>query len=484
MEKTMHVQPFAREAGWELPASLDDLLPLDHPVRFVALYVDGLTDEDWQKLGISWQEGGQGSHGYHPRVLVGAWLWGFMSGVRSNRRLEAACRDQVSYLSLTGEQCPDHNSLWRFYRDHRAGMRYLLTDTVRLAVRVGLVDLAIQAVDGTKVSGNAAKERSVDAKGLDRLLERTAKAIAELEAQNSTDDDPPPPRLPQELADARALRERIHEVRAGLEPGKRVNLTDADARLMPSRRGYVAGYNAQAVVSPLDETVAGRGGMLVTAADVTDAPDDHAQLLPMLDEAAETTGQRAAVSVADGGYCSAPVLAECAKRQQQVLMPPGGGPTDHPIGPYHKDRFTYEAAADHYLCPEGKVLKFAGIRQRKGRRPMRAYRAGAAVCRSCPAFGICTKDGHKGRLVEVTEEDPMLVAQRALMATVEAKAQYARRKELIEPVFGILKEQLGLRRFLLRGKEQVRAEWRLLAAAFNLRTLARIWQTQPVLFAR
>jgi transposase len=484
MEKRMHVQPFVREAGWELPASLDALLPARHPVRFVAQYVDGLTDDDWQQLGVRWQEGGQGAHGYHPRVLLAAWLWGFMSGVRSSRRLEAACTDHLSCLWLTGGQHPDHNTLWRFYQAHRAGMRSLLTDTVRMAVRLGLVDLAIQAVDGTKVSGNAAKERSYDQKGLDRLLERTARAIADLEAQNSTDDAPPPPRLPQELATARALRERIQEERERLAPDRRVNLTDRDARLMPTRRGYVAGYNAQAVVSPLAEAVAGRSGMLVTAADVTDAPDDHAQLLPMLDAAAETTGVRAAVSLVDGGYCSAPVLVGCAERKQEVLMPVGDGDGGRALGPYHKDHFTYDAATDRYRCPEGQVLVFAGIRRRQGRRPLRAYRAGAAVCRSCPAFGHCTTDRRKGRVIEIAEENPVLVAQRVLMATEKAKARYARRKELIEPVFGLLKEQQGLRRFLLRGKAQVQAEWGLLAAAFNLRTLARIWQGNPVLCAR
>ena len=81
---------------------------------------------------------------------------------------------------------------------------------------------------------------------------------------------------------------------------------------------------------------------------------------------------------------------------------------------------------------------------------MRAYRAGAAVCRACPAFGTCTKDAHKGRLIEISQENPVLVAHRALMATARAKGLYARRKELVEPVFGIVKEQQGLRRFLLR----------------------------------
>ena len=481
MNEPMHVRPFVREAGWALPASLDTLLPANHPVRFVAQYVDDLTTEDWLELGIRWQEGGPGSHGYHPLVLLAAWLWGFMSGIRSSRRLEAACIDQLSFLWLTGGQRPDHNTLWRFYQAHRAGMRYLLTDTVRMAVRLGLVDLAIQAVDGTKVSGNAAKERSYDQQGLDRLLERTERAISELEAQNRTDDAPPPPRLPEELADARALRERMQQVRAGLLPGKRVNLTDADARLMPSRRGYVAGYNAQAVVSPLTEQRAGCSGMLVTAAEVTTAPDDHAQLLPMLDAAEATTGQRATTTVADGGYHSAPVLTACQARQQEVLMPEAQR-TKLP-GPYHKDRFRYDAATDTYTCPEGQTLVFAGMRQRKDRLPTRAYRAGAAICRACPAFGRCTKDGHKGRLIELMAENPVLVAHRLLMATERAKTRYARRKELVEPVFGIVKEQQGLRRFLLRGREQVRAEWQLLGAAFNLRTLARIWQHTPALFA-
>jgi hypothetical protein len=360
-------------------------------------------------------------------------------------------------------------------------MRYLLTDTVRLAVRLGLVDLALQAVDGTKVSGNAAKERSYDRQGLDRLLERTERAIAELEAQNRTDDAPPPPRLPQELADAQALRERIAALRAGLEPGKRVNLTDADARLLPSRRGYVAGYNAQAVVSPLAEQTAGRSGMVITAAAVTTAPDDHEQLLPMLVAAEATTGVRATTTLADGGYHSAPVLAACQARTQEVLMPEAQG--TRLAGPYHQDHFLYDQATDTYTCPEGKPLTFAGMRQRTDRLPMRAYRAGAAVCRSCPAFGICTTDRHKGRVIEISPDHPILAAHRALMATARAAALYARRKALIEPVFGILKEQQGLRRFLQRGTEQVRAEWQLLAATFNLRTLARIWQHNPAVFA-
>ena len=83
------------------------------------------------------------------------WLYGFMTGVRLCRKLEVACRDQIPYLWLTGWQRPDHNTLWRFYKSHRQSMRKLLKRTVQTAVRMDLADLALQAVDGTKVGANA-----------------------------------------------------------------------------------------------------------------------------------------------------------------------------------------------------------------------------------------------------------------------------------------------------------------------------------------
>ena len=73
-----------------------------------------------------------------------------MTGLRSCRKLEVACRDQIPYLWLTGWQHPDHNTLWRFYKAHRQAMRELFKRTVRTAVAMELVDLAVQAVDGSK----------------------------------------------------------------------------------------------------------------------------------------------------------------------------------------------------------------------------------------------------------------------------------------------------------------------------------------------
>ena len=237
-------RPFSREGTWLLPPTLEELIPEDHPARYVAEFVDRLDRAAWGELGVAPDGAVQGAPGYHPRVLLGVWLYGFMDGVRSSRKLEKACRDQVPYLWLTGWQRPDHHTLWRFYQRHRQAMRTLLTRTVRVAVEAGLVDLAVQAVDGTRVAGSAARERTLDPDELAGLLERTRIAIEELEAQNTGGDDPPPVRLPQELRQLDALRERVQEAlaRVGAEGGSvRVNVTDPDATLQKARGGGGSG---------------------------------------------------------------------------------------------------------------------------------------------------------------------------------------------------------------------------------------------------
>ena len=93
------------------------------PARFVAEFVDGLDREGWAELGVEIEGDPLGAPAYHPRALLCVWLYGFMTGLRSCRKLEAACRDQIPYLWLTGWQHPDHNTLWRFYKAHRQAMR-------------------------------------------------------------------------------------------------------------------------------------------------------------------------------------------------------------------------------------------------------------------------------------------------------------------------------------------------------------------------
>ncbi len=479
----MPLRPWTRDQHWTLPPSLDACVAPDHPVRFVAAFLEELTAADWAELGIDPAGNPRGAPAYDPRVLLAIWVYGFMTGIRSCRKLAVACREQLPFLWLTGWQTPDHNTLWRFYQAHRQGMRALFKRTVATAARTGLVVWAVQAVDGTKIGGNAAKDRTLDAAALTKLLERTEQAIADLEAQEATDGPPTPPRLPPALARAEALRARVRDALAQVTAADgppRVNLTDPDAGLVKGRQGVIAGDHAQAVAATVRLATRRRpkepSARLITAADVVPAADDHGQLLPMLAQAEAVTGRGIDLALSDGGYHDGPTLAACADRGQRVAMPEAQQQalTD----PFHKDRFRYDAATDTYSCPAGQVLRFRSTKERTDRPPVRVYKAGAAVCRAGPLVGHCTTDRRQGRALEIGPHEAVLRQHRVWMATAEAQTAYRERKTVIEPVFGVLKEELGARRFLVRGLANVRAEWRLLATGFNLRTLYRLGQRQ------
>ena len=384
----MPLRDMDREQMWLLPPTLDDLLPLDHPARFVGEFVDALDRDGWTEFGVEIDGDPLGAPAYHPRALLCVWLYGFMTGVRSCRKLEAACRDQISYLWLTGWQQPDHNTLWRFYQRHRQGMR--------------------------------------------GLFQRT----------------------------------------------KRINLTDRDARLLRTRRGILPAYNGQAMVSPL---ACGEGitGMLITAVDLVAETHEHGLLIPMMEQAEEITGTRTAMTLADSGYFAGSALEECGQRGQQVVVPEKR--EKHLDDPYHKDRFVHDEATDTYTCPQGQRLHFFRM-QFVNRVWNRVYRTSGAICRECPAFGVCTTEARVGRTMAIGPYDAALRQHRAWMSTAAAKEAYKQRKQLVEPVFGIIKEQMGVPRFLLRGLINVAAEWTALATAFNLRTLWQAWRSGAFTF--
>lgn len=469
----MPLRPFRRDQGWLLPPSLDEMLPQDHPARFVDAVLESLSAEKWDELGMDMEGDPAGAPAYHPRALLGIWIYGFMTGTRSSRKLEDACRDQLPYAWLGAMARPDHNTLWRFWRAHRDDMRRLLSMTVHAAARMGLVELAFQAVDGTRVAASASRDRTLDEAGLRRLLARVEVELDALEAQNGAENEPPSPRLPEELADKRALQRRVQDAldEVGRKGGPRhANLTDPDARLLKIRGGYTTGYNAQAMVSPLKP-----GGMLITAVDVTNTPSDHPHLLRMIERAASNMADtgKAEVTLADAGYHSGPNLASCAMAGHRVLMPEAQASKRK--DPYHRTNFIHLEDQDAYLCPEGQLLSFEGLQDRPEKGYLaRRYRAEAKVCAACPAFGECTKSV-RGRVMYVTPDESLLREHRALMESEKARALYRMRKQTVEPVFGIVKEQMGARRFLLRGLANVNAEWSLLAAAFNLRSLGKIW---------
>ena len=147
------------------------------------------------------------------------------------------------------------------------------------------------------------------------------------------------------------------------------------------------------------------------------------------------------MTLADAGYYSGSNLSECAGRGQGVAMPETSQRQSRGH-PYHKDRFAYDESSDSFMCPQGRVLPFERIHISSKGAHFRFYRAPGAICRACPAFGVCTKS-KDGRNVSVGPYDAALRRHRAWMATSAAKEAYKLRKQLVEPVFGIIKEQQG-----------------------------------------
>lgn len=198
----------------------------------------------------------------------------------------------------------------------------------------------------------------------------------------------------------------------------------------------------------------------------------------MLDEIEANTGRLAEVTVYDSGYHSAENLAAVEDRPTEVYvadpnMKRKQSKAEEAV--YHKDAFVYDAETDTYRCPAGQTLVLEYICKGASRDDygVRVYRC--KQCRGCPHKTLCTKD-KGGRRICVRPEDALLRRNREKMRTEQGKQMMQQRGTIVEPVFAVMREHMGLLRFLRRGLENVRAEWLLLCAAYNLRVIWQAWR--------
>jgi Transposase DDE domain len=218
----------------------------------------------------------------------------------------------------------------------------------------------------------------------------------------------------------------------------------------------------------------------VVAETVVNAESDNAQLVPMLEEVKGNVGEVAKETVADGGYASAQQLGEAAARGYEVLVAPGVETGGAKRGAYDRSRFEYAGEQDEVICPQGKRLKFEGMKKReRGRATVRSYRC--AQYAQCPVRALCSarKDG---RRIELSPHQAALAQQRAKRRDPAKQALLRQRKVIIEPVFATLKQAMGFRRWTVRGLENVRTQWALLCTALNLKKMHKRWAATP--FAR
>lgn len=460
---------------WMFPPSLEDLLERDHPVRFIREFVDAL---DLQEMGFRMRKGDEGRPNYAADLLLKVWLYGYLERIRSSRKLEKAGRQHLALMWLTGMNTPDHNSLWRFWKDNRRVLKKVFQQTVRVAMEAGLVDMVLNAVDGTKITAQAATDRAWVRQQLEKRLKKLDtwldRAMAEVEKAEKEESGEY--RLPEELAEKQKLRQKIQESLTQLKAEERNSMhpDEPDAQMMKTRDGIRLAYNAQAVVDS-------KAGVII-AAEVTTDQNDERQLVPMLETVQEEMGKVAEETVADGGYCSGEQLDAAEKAEFPVLVNLAGiQKAEEEGGPYHSSKFKYDADNDCFLCPMGQELEFQHTRKHKDK----SYETRVYRCKSvkdCPVRWQCSKDP-RGRAIERSPYLEAILRQKEKQRDPAKVDLLQRRKVIVEPAFARVKHLLEFRRWTMRGLEKVRAQWEFVCAVVNLGRIYPYWRKQKLQFS-
>jgi transposase len=455
-----------------LPPSLDDWLTKTHPARFVADLVDAL---DLDSLGFRRSPGKEGRPHFAAELLLTLWLYAWMERVRSSRAIEKACQRDIAFVWLTSNLHPDHNTIWRFFRDNKQPLKKLFATVVRLAADSGLVGFALHALDGTKIQARSSMESTLHRKALADELKQLEATVEESVKEIELAEQEPAPdwKMPEKLADREERKKTIREALATLDAAKTNHLhtNEPDARVMKTREGSRLAYNAQAVVDHDSD--------LVVAADVSGDETDHKQLVPMVETVHENCGRVAEQTVADAGYASGIQFEEAEKRHLPVLVNVQQESSEK--GDYAKSRFTYDAERDMYVCPRGEDLPFSHVEQPTTGKPC-ARRTYRCHNNKCPVRALCSTDP-KGRSIRRLVTEDAFERQVARQNRVATRILMSLRKEIVEHIFGIAKTIDGFRRFSARGLEGARAQWALACLAINLRKLVPAWREHRFLTA-
>jgi transposase len=158
------------------PPSVEDWVGEDHPARFIRDFVDAL---DLAAMEFCVPTSDVGRPAYAADLMLKVWLYGYIHKIRSTRKLEKACREHMGLIWLTGMNGPDHNSLWRFMNGNKKSFSQFFKKSVQVAFKCKLVGMVVNAIDGTKIRAASSRERVVNAEGLEKMLERLDRSIAD-----------------------------------------------------------------------------------------------------------------------------------------------------------------------------------------------------------------------------------------------------------------------------------------------------------------
>lgn len=332
--------PYEQKQAFLLPPSLTDWVADDSLARFVSDILDEMDRKG--KLSAfykGYREDGWGRAAYHPLMMVKVLVYGYCIGMTSSRKLASSLEHDVAFRYLSANQYPDFRTISDFRKNNLKQMEWFFVEVLTLCQEAGLAKMGRVALDGRRVAGSAALDQN---RTLDGIKTEVVRLLREAERLDDEEDrlygpdrrgDELPPDLSTKESRLARLREamqrleekqrkeseqREEEVKARedeeratgqrrrgrkpkppeevVEKEAKANTTDPDSRILKTRRGWVQGFNGQAM--------ADCGSQVIVACDVTQEENDVHQLKPMLDRCEEQAGQRPSELLADAGYWS------------------------------------------------------------------------------------------------------------------------------------------------------------------------------------
>lgn len=494
------------------PTRLDEAIPPDHQVRLLDDILHRLDWSNWERC----YELKRGQPPIHPRILASVILYGLMMRIRSSRSLEDALRVRLDFQWLVEGFSIDHTTISEFRRKNAEQLKDMFVQIGLLARQAGWLTLDKLAFDGTRMRANNRRSGTRTPGELQAAAKELAEKFAELEAKAADADREEDEvfgtcgsgKLAEELADIKrrqsqvdaALAELERLQKSGLKVPARLPVTDPQSRVTPNKEGgFAPNYTPLATVD-VDSG-------LIVSVDVISSTDEDKHLLKAVEDVQTSFGleKPPGALLADGLMATGENLAACGELGIELYSPIKGelsedNPAlrDDPSQPVpaelreqlpiktvrrsgkevqqlEKQAFVYDQQANCYWCPEGKRLDYTGTtRERRpgGTERVRdRYLAAAADCQACPLVAMCLQGNNKQRSINREQHESHREAHAQKMATPEAKAIYAQRRHAGERPFAMIKHHMGARRFLLRGLNKVKQEWRWLATAFNIQAI-------------
>jgi transposase len=509
-----------------LPPSLDELIEPDHLVRVVNAAIDQL---DLRPLLAQYPGGGTSS--YHPQMLLKVLVYAYCSKIYSSRRIAAALRENIHFMWLSGGNRPDFRTINDFRGQRMKGViDAVFAEVLTYLLEAGYVQLEHYFVDGTKIAADANQHKVVWAKRTARYQQRVQEQIDELLQQieqvnadeqaeyGEADLEERGPAGGGQL-DAGQLRERIEQLNERLREHQRPkpdSQAAAKARkklatdCLPRLEKYeqqtetLAGRSSYAKTDP-DATCmrmkedrgaerpwpkpaynvqVGTEGQFIVGFSVHDQAGDTGCLIPHLEQVQQNTGgQLPANVVADAGYGSEENYAYLAQHgvgnyvKYNTFYQDTHRYRDPAVLRAHQFRaenFAYDAASDTLSCPVGQRLHFQYTTRYTSDNGFlserRIYQCFA--CTDCPLRSLCTR-AKGNRQIRISFR---LLAYRKQardnLTSPEGERLRAARSVEVETVFGHIKQNMGFRRFHLRGRAKVKTEWGLVSIAHNLKKVA------------